>query len=58
MKLNKRQIEVLQGVLSLAIEKNNTQLNESPAPKVVKQLLKDRKEFSEIYIYLNRMQGK
>ena len=58
MKLNKRQIEVLQGVLSLAIEKNNTQLNESPAPKVVKQLLKDRKEFREIYIYLNRMQGK
>ena len=58
MKLNKRQIEVLQGVLSLAIEKNNTQLDESPALKVVKQLLKDRKEFSEIYIYLNRMQGK
>ncbi len=58
MKLNKRQIEVLQGVLSLAIEKNNTQLNEAPAPKVVKQLLKDRKEFRDIYIYLNMIQGK
>lgn len=58
MKLNKRQIEVLQGVLSLAIEKNNTQLNESPSLKVVKQLLKDRKEFRNIYIYLNMIQGK
>lgn len=58
MKLNKRQIEVLQGALSLAIEKNINQRNESTDLKVVKQLLKDSKEFREIYFYLNRMQGK
>ena len=58
MKLNKRQIEVLQGALSLAIEKNMNRRNESTDLKVVKQLLKDSKEFREIYFYLNRMQGK
>lgn len=58
MKLNKRQIEILQGALSLAIEKNINQRNGATDLKVVKQLLKDSKEFRDIYIYLNMIQGK